>query len=158
MRYIAVPQCAYSTIIQLRSGLPDEIGGVAWIALDNPGESPRFPVFCGSTQLPKLLETCGNHAYREDAALWHFRQTNKLATIRWGTCRKTLEPARDYFLKKGLRELPYVESTYKDVLSREGAKEAANYLNGYTADFIGAEILKWDELYRTYWRQFWSGF
>jgi hypothetical protein len=61
-------------------------------------------------------------------------------------------------LKKGLRELPYVESTYKDVLSREGAKEAANYLNGYTADFIGAEILKWDELYRTYWRQFWSGF
>ena len=158
MRYIAVPQCAYSTIIQLRSGLPNEIGGVAWIALDNPGESPRFPVFCGSTQLPKLLETCGNHAYREDAALWHFRQTNKLATIRWGTCRKTLEPARDYFLKKGLRELPYVESTYKDVLSREGAKEAANYLNGYTADFIGAEILKWDELYRTYWRQFWSGF
>ena len=158
MRYIAVPQCAYSTIIQLRGGMPDEIGGVAWIALDNPGESPRFPVFCGTTQLPKMLEICGNHTYRDDAAMWHFRQTNKLATVRWGTCRKTLEPAREYFLKKGLRELPYVESTYRTILAEEGPEAATEYLNGYTADFIGAEIMKWDELYRTYWRQFWSGF
>ena len=157
-RTIAVPQCAYSTIIQLRSWLPDAVGGVAWFCLDNPGESPRFPIFCGTTDLPNVLKICGNHRYRDDSALWHYRQTNKLATVRWGTCRKTLEPARDYFLKKGLRDLPYVENTYKSICEKEGVEAAEAYLTGYTADFVGATILKWDELYRTYWRQFWSGF
>lgn len=157
-RTIAVPQCAYSTIIQLRSWLPDAVGGVAWFCLDNPGESPRFPIFCGITNLPNVLKICGNHRYRDDSALWHYRQTNKLATVRWGTCRQTLEPARDYFLKKGLRDLPYVENTYKSICEKEGVEAAEAYLTGYTADFVGATILKWDELYRTYWRLFWSGF
>ena len=157
-RTVAVPQCAYSTIIQLRDWLPDAVGGVVWMSLDNPGESPRFPIFCGTANLPNVLRVCGNHRYRDDSALWHYRQTNKLATVRWGTCRKTLEPARDYFLKKGLRELPFVEETYKSILDKDGNEEAEAFLTNYTADFVGATILKWDELYRTYWRQFWSGF
>ena len=157
-RTVAVPQCAYSTIIQLRDWLPDAVGGVVWMSLDNPGESPRFPIFCGTANLPNVLRVCGNHRYRDDSALWHYRQTNKLATVRWGTCRKTLEPARDYFLKKGMRELPFVEETYKLILDKDGNEEAEAFLTNYTADFVGATILKWDELYRTYWRQFWSGF
>ena len=157
-RTVAVPQCAYSTIIQLRDWLPDAVGGVVWMSLDNPGESPRFPIFCGTAILPGVLKVCGNHRYRDDSALWHYRQTNKLATVRWGTCRKTLEPARDYFLKKGMRELPFVEETYKSILDKDGNEEAEAFLTNYTADFVGATILKWDELYRTYWRQFWSGF
>ena len=40
----------------------------------------------------------------------------------------------------------------------QGEAAATNYLNGYTADFIGATVLRWDELYRQYWRKFWSGF
>lgn len=157
-RTVAVPQCAYSTIIQLRDWLPDAVGGVVWMSLDNPGESPRFPIFCGTASLPGVLKVCGNHRYRDDSALWHYRQTNKLATVRWGTCRKTLEPARDYFLKKGMRELPFVEETYKSILEKDGNEESEAFLTNYTADFVGATILKWDELYRTYWRQFWSGF
>lgn len=157
-RTVAVPQCAYSTIIQLRDWLPDAVGGVVWMSLDNPGESPRFPIFCGTASLPGVLKVCGNHRYRDDSALWHYRQTNRLATVRWGTCRKTLEPARDYFLKKGLRELPFVEETYKSILEKDGNEEAEAFLTNYTADFVGATILKWDELYRIYWRQFWSGF
>ena len=157
-RTVAVPQCAYSTIIQLRDWLPDAVGGVVWMSLDNPGESPRFPIFCGTASLPGVLKVCGNYRYRDDSALWHYRQTNKLATVRWGTCRKTLEPARDYFLKKGMRELPFVEETYKSILEKDGNEEAEAFLTNYTADFVGATILKWDELYRTYWRQFWSGF
>ena len=158
IRTVAVPQCAYSTVIQLYSNLDDDLGGIAWICFDNPGESPRFPVYSGSTKLPRMCEICGNHSYRDDSALWHFRRTNKLATVRWGTCRKTLEPTRDYFLDKGQKEKSFVQANYKQIVNTDGRKAAQEYLNNYTADFIGAEIFKWDELYRTYWRQFWSGF
>ena len=163
IRTVSVPWCAYSTVIQLRSWLPDAVGGIAWVALDNPGESPRFPIFCGTTKLPKLLGICGQHVDRDDAALWHYRKANRLATVRWGTYRKTLEPLRDYFIEKGMRELPFVEQMYKNLVStdkdgKENTKEATKMLNGYTADFFGATIQRWDEMARTLWRQTWTGF
>ena len=157
IRTVSVPWCAYSTVIQLRSWLPDEVGGVAWVALDNPGESPRFPIFCGTTQLPRLLQTCGQHTDRDDAALWHYRKANRLATVRWGTYRKTLEPLRDYFIEKGQRELPFVSDTWQQ-LQQQDPKKAEQMLNGYTADFFGATILRWDEMARQLWRQTWTGF
>ena len=40
----------------------------------------------------------------------------------------------------------------------QGEAYATNFLNGYIADFVGATVLRWDELYRQYWRKFWSGF
>ena len=167
VRTIAVPQCAYSTVIQARKWMPDAIGGVCWMSLDNPGQSPRFPIFAGGTELPAIVKICGQHRYREDCLLWHLRRTNKLATVRWGVCRKTLEPARDHFLDKALREMPLIEQTYVDMMRQSGTDdeadkkqrtEAAALLNDYTADFIGSVILRWDELYLTYWRKYWAGF
>lgn len=157
IRTVSVPWCAYSTVIQLRSWLPDEVGGVAWIALDNPGESPRFPIFAGTTELPKLLQVCGQHSDRDDAALWHYRKANRLATVRWGTYRKTLEPMRDYFMEKGRLELPYVGQMWQE-LNASDPKAAQSMLNGYVADFFAATIVRWDELARTLWRQTWTGF
>ena len=157
IRTVSVPWCAYSTVIQLRSWLPDEVGGVAWIALDNPGESPRFPIFSGTTALPQLLQICGQHSDRDDAALWHYRKANRLATVRWGNYRKVIETARDYYIEKGQRELPFVEKTWQDIHSHS-SEEAEKMLNGYVADFFGATIVKWDELTRHFWRQTWTGF
>lgn len=157
IRTVSVSWCAYSTVIQLRNWLDDDIGGVAWICLDNPGESPRFPVFSGNTELPQMLKICGQHSDREDAALWHYRKANRLATVRWGNYRKILEPARDYFTTKGQRELSYLENTYMQ-LKKEDKDQATKMLNGYIFDFFSATIVKWDELTRTFWRQTWTGF
>ena len=158
IRPVAVAVCAYSTVIQLFSNVPEPVGGVVWMSLDNPAESPRMPIYCGSTKLPEMLSICGNHTFREDAALWRFRRTNRMATLRWGECRKSLEPARDYFLAKGVREIPYVRSICQEFLKQGKTYEATDYLNGYTSDFLGAELLRWDELYTSYWKRFWSGF
>jgi len=157
IRTVSVSWCAYSTVIQLRSWLPDEVGGVAWVSLDNPGQSPRFPVFCGNTELPMMLGVCGQHRKRDDAALWHFREANRMATVRWGTARKTMEPAQQYFLDKGARELPFVEQTWAE-LNEKDASQARTFLNGYMADFFGAAVMRWDDLAKKYWRQFWAGF
>ncbi len=158
IRTVSVSWCAYSTIIQCRSWLPDAVGGVAWIALDNPGQSPRFPIFAGNTSLPDMLGVCGQHRHRPDAALWHFREPNRLATVRWGNSRKLLEPARDYFLDKGARELPMVEKSYTEKVKSGKTDEAAAMLDGYTRDFFGATVLAWDQLAGALWRANANGF
>ena len=155
IRTVSVSWCAYSTVIQCRSWLPDEIGGVAWIALDNPGQSPRFPVFAGCTKLPAELSVCGQHRERDDAALWHYRKANRLATVRWGQTRGGMMDAQRYFLEKGKRELPVIEQCFQSMTDEA---ERTRMLNGYTADFYGATVSRWDQLARAYWRKFWAGF
>ena len=157
IRTVSVSWCAYSTVIQCRSWLLDEVGGVTWMALDNPGESPRFPIFAGTTELPKMLQVCGQHSERDDAALWHYRKANRLATVRWGTHRKKLEPLRDYFMHKGQRELPFVQDIWMQ-LNAANKDDAQLMLNGYVADFFGATIVRWDELARHLWYETWKGF
>ncbi|MCQ2337816.1 MAG: C69 family dipeptidase [Paludibacteraceae bacterium] len=154
IRTVSVSWCAYSTVIQLRSWLPDAIGGVAWIALDCPGESPRFPIFSGTTKLPAMLGICGQHSDRDDAALTHFRHANRMATVRWGKTRSEIEGAQKYFMDKGMRELKFVEKTWETM----SEKERDEMLNGYVSDFFGATVLKWDEFAHKYWRMFWGGF
>ena len=153
VRNIAVPQCAYSTVIQLRSWLPDAVGGIVWFSLDNPGQSPRVPVFCGVKDFPALFDICGNHRYRDDAALWHYREANKLAATKWGTYRTIMEKNIKHFEEKGQRELPFVEAQYKQILEEKGEDAARDFLTGYTGDFFGATILRWDEMTRNYWIQ-----
>jgi len=156
-RTVSVPWCAYSTVIQCRSWLPDAIGAVAWVALDNPGESPRFPIFAGQTKLPALLAVCGQHRDRPDAALWHYRKANRLATVRWGKFRNLIEQGQDHFLKKAEREMSYVENQYRE-LEKSDPDEATQFLNDYSADFFGATIQHWDALERALWRKNWAGF
>ena len=154
IRTVSVSWCAYSTVIQLRSWMPDAIGGVCWIALDNPGQSPRFPIFAGCTELPAMLGVCGQHRKRDDAALWHYREANRISSMKWGQTRNSLQAAQQYFLDKGQREQPFVEQTWWST----DESDRTDFLNAYTADFFHATIGRWDDLARKYWRQFWSGF
>ena len=96
-RLVAVPQCAYSTVIQLRDWLPNAVGGLVWMAFDNPGQSPRFPIFCGTTDVPACFKICGQHYFNENAAVWSFRRANKLATVRWGVTKDKIQKGMLHF-------------------------------------------------------------
>lgn len=157
-RLVSVPQCSYSHVIQLRSWLPDGVGGVAWLSFDNPGQSPRIPVFCGTDKLPASFGICGQHRYREDAAIWTFRRANKLATVRWGLTRDRIEEGIAHFEEKGTAEMPFVENRYKMLLKKEGVEKANAYLTGYTTDCAGAAMLRWSEMGDEFWRMFARGF
>lgn len=157
-RLVAVPQCSYSTVIQLRDWLPDAVGGVAWIAFDNPGQSPRIPIFSGTTDLPAAFEICGQHRYREDAAIWTYRRTNKLATVRWGLTKDKINESIAHFEEKGQSELPYVEARYTQLAQTKGEEAARAFLTGYTADFAGATMLRWKEMGDEFWKMFARGF
>lgn len=157
-RLVAVPQCSYSHVIQLRDWLPDAVGGVAWLSFDNPGQSPRIPIFSGTTALPASFGICGQHRHREDAAIWTYRRANKLATVRWGLTKDKMNESIAHFEEKGQTELPFVESQYTQVVQSKGEDAGHAYLTGYTADFSGATMLRWNEMADTFWKMFARGF
>lgn len=157
-RLVSVPQCAYSTVIEVHEDLPDAIGAIAWVSFDNPGQSPRIPIFSGTTKLPECFEYCGQPRYDESTILWKFREANKLATVRWGATRDEVYSAVQYFIDKGKREIPFVQAQYMDILKQEGEEAAAAYITGYVSDFTGATVLRWEELAEIFWARFARGF
>jgi len=157
-RTIAIAGCSYSHVIQCREWLPDEVGAVAWFSFDNPGQSPRIPIFSGTKSLPASFSICGQHRYREDAALWSFREANRLATVNWERGRKLIEPAVAEMEDKAFDELPALEERVKSLISAGKNNEAKKAVTEYTGSFAMASMSRWQEMKRTLWGMFGRGF
>lgn len=144
-RTVAVAWCAYSHVTQLRSWLPDSIGGVCWISVDNPGQSPRIPVFSGTTSLPQNFEICGQKQYVPDCYLWQFRRANKLATLAWQLTKEGFN-----------QEILRLEGLAFEGLPADDLPSAA--LNAYTEYIYHESVRTWKTLEDKYWLQFGMGF
>jgi len=87
-RTIARWYTMYATIIQSRKWLPDAIGGVVWLAMDNVATSIYIPVYCSVTDLPAPYKTPGRpNGYTTASAWWAFNRLGTLACQRWGDMR-----------------------------------------------------------------------
>ena len=144
-RTVAVAWCAYSHVTQLRNWLPDEVGGICWFSVDNPGQSPRIPIFCGTTELPEAFRTCGQKEYEPDCMLWQFRRANRLATIQW-------QSTKDGFNENILR----LEEMAVEGLPKSEVSPAV--LNAYTRFIYEQAASTWKEMEGEYWVKFWAGF
>jgi dipeptidase len=158
-RTVAVAWCSYSFVVQLRSDLPDEIGGRLFLSFDNPAQSPRIPIYSGMSELPTVFHRCGQKGYVEEAILWKYRKANKLATLRWQETRKELEEERDYFEYKMLKDCDLLEKEWRrSEVKEQNKKEWEFKLNRFTRDFVGATVFRWQELEHEYWERFGLGF
>ena len=162
-RQIAIAGCSYSEVLQCRDWLPDEVGGIAWFSFDNPGQSPRIPIFSGVTELLPSFEICGQHKFRTDSASWYFRRANRLATVRWGatsrwgTPRDIIAKAVKEFEDRAFAELPGIEKKAQEMY-KDNPEELKKYLTQYTNDFARAAMNKYWELGDLFWTMFTRGF
>jgi dipeptidase len=154
VRGVAVIQCSYSHIIQLRDWLPDEIGGVAYFSFDNPAQSPRFPIYSGTISLPESFNVCGQHRFREDAAIWSFRETNRIATINWNKTRSIVEPEilrlEDFMFVVS----PMIELQALELINNGKPNEAKELLTNYTSDISMMTMKRWEVLKSELWKFF----
>jgi dipeptidase len=157
-RTIAIAGCSYSHVIQCRSWLPDEVGAVAWFSFDNPAESPRIPIFSGVLSLPQSFNICGQQRYRTDAAIWSFREANRLAQINWSRGRVLIEPAVKNFEDKFFEELPAVDKKVTDLVNAGKQEEAKQYVTDYTAAAAYSAMRRWEEIKTELWGMYSRGF
>ena len=154
-RTIPISGCAYATVLQVKGWLPPAVGAVCWFAFDNPAMSARVPIFAGTTELPPSFEICAQHQFRLDSAAWAFRRANRLATLKWGMTRKTIEETIAEFEDKAFADLPLIEKRVQEILaSKTPDKEpftVEKYLTKYTNDTARAAIQKYLELGDKFW-------
>lgn len=140
-RTIARWYTMYATIIQSRNWLPDEVGGVVWLAMDNVATSVYIPVYCSVNDLPESYKTPGRpNGFTYESAWWAFNRLGTLAAQRWGDMRYDVDALWDPIQQDLFDRQDEVEDKALELLEND-REEAIKYLTGYTHRW-GAEVVE----------------
>ncbi len=151
-RTIARWYTMYATIIQCRSWLPDDIGGVVWLAQDNVASSIYIPVFAGSEDLPNSYKTPGRvNGYTRESAWWAFNRLGTLAAQRWGDMRKDLEQVWQPLQKDVYGEYLQLEKNIQEV---KNEKERGRILTDFTMEWGEKVVSKAWKLGDSLWTKY----
>jgi dipeptidase len=144
-RTIARWYTMYGTIIQLRDWLPDEIGGVVWLAQDNIASSIYIPVYCNNTDLPDSYKVKARQTgYSRESAWWAFNRLGTLAAQRWGDMHKDIDKVWDPMQQKLFDQQEEIEKKALE-MQKDDPEEAIQFLTKYTNKW-GEKVVKeaWD--------------
>jgi len=128
-RTIAGP--AYGMVAQLRSWLPDAVGGIYWFYVDNPYVSAYVPVYAGATDVSPSYKIYDYNEFSEDSARWAVDFVEKLMLLRWQSAVKDLKEARDPIENGFFSEQPEVDQKAAELMKKDPA-QAKKYLTDLT--------------------------
>ena len=149
---------SYSFVAQLRDWMPDCVGGVVWMSVDNPGQSPRVPIFCGTTELPEPYSICGQKEYNPNAIIWKYRRANKLATVAWQRTKGSMNSELKKLEQKAFADIDALEREATRLARISHNSEAAAALNNFTRQQYENTSFAWSQLEAKYWNMFGMGF
>ncbi|HDR68662.1 MAG TPA: peptidase C69 [Bacteroidaceae bacterium] len=154
-RTIARWYTMYATIIQCRNWLPDEIGGVVWLAQDNVASSIYIPIYCSVSDLPESYKTPGRpNGYTMKSAWWAFNRLGTLTAQRWGDMRHDVREVWDPMQKELFDNQQAFESVALELYHKEKYKQLNKYLTGYTMEWGEKVVNKAWELGDLLWTRY----
>jgi len=121
----------YGMVMQLRGWLPNEIGGVYWIYLDNPYFSPYVPIYSGNLSVAETYNTYDPNKYDEKSARWAIDFVDNLANLRFQDIAKDVRAVRDPFEAEMFNNQKAIEDEAL-TLYKKDPNSAREYLTNYS--------------------------
>ncbi len=135
-RTIARWYTMYATLIQCRDWLPDEIGGVVWLAMDNVASSIYVPVYCSVTDLPESYKTPGRpDGFTTGSAWWAFNRLGTLTAQRWGDMRHDVDAVWNPWQQQLFDRQPQIEQQALDMYNAKNPEKTRVFLTDYTGEW-----------------------
>lgn len=140
-RTIARWYTMYATIIQLRDWLPDEIGGIEWLAMDNVASSIYVPIYGSVTDLPIEYKTPGRiNGYSMKSAWWIFNRLGTLSAQRWGDMHKDVDAKWMPMQRDFIVDIPEIDRQALELYDKKPEK-AIEFLNNYSNE-KGSQVMQ----------------
>ncbi|ALO14627.1 Dipeptidase A [Salinivirga cyanobacteriivorans] len=121
----------YGMVLQIRDWLPDEIGGVYWVYLDNPYFCPYIPIYTGNLSVDESYKTYDPEAYSEKSARWAYDFVGNLCRLRFQPMSKDVIAKRDPFEQNIFDKQAEIEKEALK-LHKKKPEKAQEFLTEYT--------------------------
>ena len=96
-RPISTQQAGFSVVAQMRSWLPDQVGGVYWFNCDEPSAIAYVPVYASLQNIPEAFraEHNRNGVFDEKGAFWLCNWVANMVYPRWSALSGEMIAARE---------------------------------------------------------------
>ncbi len=146
-RPIATQQTGFSFVAQMRSWLPNPVGGILWFGIDDAAQTVYFPFYCGHTQVPHEMEV-GNGdllTYSETSAFWTHNLVSNLVYMRYSDKIKDLQKVQNKLEDSFEQAQTEIESKAQELYNNSHT-EAVKYLTDYTNSLVKDGMEEWKKL------------
>lgn len=143
-RPIATQQSGFTMTCQMRSWLPDDVGGVTWFNCDDANMVAYVPLYCCITQVPDAFRQENNprNEFSFESAFWMNNWVANMVYPRYsmmvGDLRTAQKELEDY----------YFADQDSVLLAVKGMQPAdrQSYLNRKSIDYTVRMMQRWDKL------------
>ncbi|MBM4353553.1 MAG: dipeptidase [Deltaproteobacteria bacterium] len=146
-RSTSTQQTGFSFIAQMRSSLPDPIGGVLWFGVDDASSTVYIPMYAGITEAPYNFRK-GTGTFTQfswDSAFWVFNFVSNWAYTRYCDIILDIRPVQWEFEGSFLARQADVEKAAV-ALYRQAPELAREYLTRYSAEQSAKVVERWRRL------------
>ncbi len=137
-RAIGISNTLESHVLQLRSWLPNPIGGVEWVAMSAPRTSVYVPYYSGITKIPYNYQIGTDH-YDGASAYWAFRTVTSLTFTNFPKLAKDVQPVWKAFEEREFALQPAIEKLAVELYGQNKTL-ATEFLTTYS-DGLALEAL-----------------
>ena len=143
-RPISTQQSACVYVSQMRSWLPNHIGGVTWFANDEANMTVFTPCYCNMTQAPECYDkhTADAFHFSTRSAYWVENWVSNMVYLRYSLLFPELQKVRDR-LEADYNSLQGEVESKAASMSKE---EAVKYLSAYSHRTASALMDEWNQL------------
>lgn len=143
-RPIATQQSGFTMTCQMRSWLPDDVGGVTWFNCDDADMVAYVPLYCCITQVPDCFRPENNPRteFSTESAFWMNNWVANMVYPRYsmmiGDLRKAQHELEDFYFADQDSVLAAVENMTP--------ADRRDYLNKKSIDYADRMMKHWDKL------------
>lgn len=146
-RPIATQQTGFSFIAQMRSWLPNPVGGILWFGIDDAAQTVYYPIYCGHNNVPEAMAV-GNGdllTYSETSAFWIHNWVSNMVYTRYNAMSEDMHKVQHELENKFKESQPEIEKKAVD-LYKQSPVEAVHFLTNYSNSLVQDGLQEWKKL------------
>lgn len=145
-RPIATQQTGFSFVAQMRSWMPNHVGGILWFGMDDAASTVYVPIFCSMSEVPWCFDENNGSLleYSSTSAFWSFNFVANYAYGKYAPMMKDIKKRQQELESEFEQELPDIEA--KAMAMDE--EQACDFLTDYsvnTSEYVHTEWKKLGE-------------
>ncbi|MGL4994418.1 MAG: C69 family dipeptidase [Bacteroidales bacterium] len=146
-RAIATQQTGFTFVAQMRSNLPNAIGGVLWFGTDDAALCVYTPIYCSTQRIPECYRE-GNGSmlnFSWSSSFWVTNWVSNMAYSKWNLIYPDVQK-RQQSLESNFQTMqPIVERAAAELYSKSPEK-AIEFLTDYSVNQAQMTHASWKEL------------
>jgi len=147
-RPVSTQQTAFAFVSQMRSFLPNEIGGCFWYGVDDNYTNVYMPLYCSMTRVPPSYSFGSIKEFSFESAFWVFNLVANWAYTKYSFMLKDIQPVQQELENKFFAVQPAIEQAAL-TLYKTDKKLAVDFLTNYSVNEAEAVVDRWQELWKS---------